>query len=73
MLPKAVAAANKLRLINSEVQITPIVEDVDSSNILELIRDVDIMIDATDNLETRFLINDARHKLRKLWIYGAVI
>ncbi|RLF22476.1 MAG: hypothetical protein DRN15_08935 [Thermoprotei archaeon] len=73
LLPKAIAAANKLRAVNSEVEILPIVEDVNPSNVLELIKDVDLVIDATDNLETRFLINDACHKLGKPWIHGAVL
>ena len=65
MLPKAIIVANKLKLVNSDVEIVPIVKDVNPSNILNLIEDVDLVIDATDNLETRFLINDACHKLDK--------
>jgi molybdopterin-synthase adenylyltransferase len=72
-LPKAVAAAEKLRLINSEIKIEPIVADLNSENIEELISDVDIVLDGTDNFETRFLINNACIKHNKPWIYGGVM
>jgi molybdopterin/thiamine biosynthesis adenylyltransferase len=72
-LPKAIAAAEKLRLINSDVKIEPIVADLTSGNIEELIKDVDLVLDGTDNFETRFLINDACVKLGIPWIYGGVV
>ncbi len=72
-LPKAVALAEKLRRINSEVEVEAIVENVDHTNIEQIIEDVDIVIDGTDNFETRFLVNDACIKLDKPWIYGAVL
>ncbi|HVW35906.1 MAG TPA: ThiF family adenylyltransferase, partial [Pirellulales bacterium] len=62
-LPKAVAAANKLRRINSTIEIEPIVADVDHANILSLLDGVDVLVDGTDNFETRFLLNDAAVKL----------
>src|SRR5438876_2028517 len=55
-LPKAVAAAQKLERINSEVQIDPIVADVTYRNIGELAGDVDVIVDGTDNFATRFLL-----------------
>ena len=72
-LPKAQAAANKLRVINSEVIVDPQVVDVNPTNIVELARDADLLLDGTDNFETRFLINDLAVQSRRPWIYGAVI
>jgi molybdopterin-synthase adenylyltransferase len=72
-LPKAVAAANKLRRINSEVEIEPIVADVDHTNIESLCADVDCIVDGTDNFETRFLVNDAALKLGIPWVYGGCL
>ncbi|MGH9801539.1 MAG: ThiF family adenylyltransferase, partial [Blastocatellia bacterium] len=72
-LPKAVAAANRIARINSEVQAEPIVKDVNYSNVEELIRDADVVLDGTDNFEVRFLLNDAAVKLGKTWIYGAAV
>src|SRR5215831_13963190 len=72
-LPKAEAAARKLRLINSQVTIEPIVTDVDRTNIIELVRDADLILDGTDNFEIRYIINDAAVKLGKPWVYGGCI
>ncbi len=72
-LPKAVAAAQRLREINSEVQIDPIVADVDSSNIERLCDRVDVIVDGTDNFETRFLVNDVALKRRIPWVYGGCL
>jgi adenylyltransferase/sulfurtransferase len=72
-LPKAEAAARKLSRINSAVEIEPVVTDLDHTNILDLVGDADLILDGTDNFETRYLINDAAIKLEKPWIYGGVI
>jgi adenylyltransferase/sulfurtransferase len=72
-LPKAEAAARKLRVINSAVEVEPIVTDIDHTNILGLVGDADLILDGTDNFETRYLINDAAVKLGKPWIFGGVI
>jgi molybdopterin-synthase adenylyltransferase len=72
-LPKAIAAANKLRRINSEVQIEPVVADVTHHNIGELAADVDAIVDGTDNFATRFLLNDFAVKHGKPWVYGGCI
>jgi adenylyltransferase/sulfurtransferase len=72
-LPKAEAAARKLSLINSQVAIESVVTDIDHSNILDLVSDADLILDGTDNFETRYLINDAAVKLGKPWIFGGVI
>ncbi len=72
-LPKAEAAMRKLRKINSSIEIEGLVEDVTPRNIEGLITDADLVLDGTDNIETRYLINDACVKHRKPWIYGGVI
>ncbi len=72
-LPKAEAAARKMRAINSTITVEPVVTDLDHTNILDLVGDADLILDGTDNFETRYLINDAAVKLGKPWIYGGVI
>jgi adenylyltransferase/sulfurtransferase len=72
-LPKAVAAVNKLRRINSEIQFEPIVADLDPSNVLKFTSDVNLIVDGTDNFETRFLINDVAVKQRLPWVYGGCL
>jgi adenylyltransferase/sulfurtransferase len=72
-LPKAEAAARKLRKINSAVEIETVVTDIDHTNILGLVEDADLIMDGTDNFETRYLINDVAIKLGKPWVYGGVI
>jgi molybdopterin/thiamine biosynthesis adenylyltransferase len=72
-LPKAEAAARKMRAINSSIHVEPVVTDLDHTNILDLVGDADLILDGTDNFETRYLINDAAVKLGKPWIYGGVI
>jgi adenylyltransferase/sulfurtransferase len=72
-LPKAVAAAEKLRTINSSIEIEPIVADIEPGNILALCKNCDVILDGTDNFETRFLINEAAIKTGIPWIYGGAI
>lgn len=72
-LPKAIAAANKLRRINSEVGINPVVTDVTYLNIAKLAGDVDVIVDGTDNFGTRLLVNDFAIKHNKPWVYGGCI
>ena len=72
-LPKAVAAANRIARINSAIAVEPVVKDVNYANIEELIRDADVVLDGTDNFETRYLLNDAALKLDKPWVYGAAV
>jgi len=72
-LPKAIAAANKLRLINSEIEIVPLVEDLNYENVEKLVAAADIVLDGTDNFETRYLLNDVCVKLNKPWVYSGVI
>ena len=72
-LPKAEAAARKLAAINSSVHVEPVVTDIDRTNIEELCRDADLILDGTDNFEIRYLINDTAIKLDKPWVYGGCI
>lgn len=72
-LPKAIAAAEKLSRVNSDVKVTPIVDDLNYKNIGELFKGVDLILDCTDNFETRFLINDYSVKSKTPWIYAAAI
>jgi molybdopterin/thiamine biosynthesis adenylyltransferase len=72
-LPKAEAAARKLRRINSQVEITPFVADANHESIGHFITEADLILDGTDNLQTRFLINDVAIKHAIPWIYGACL
>ena len=72
-IPKAIAAANHLRQINSEITLEPVVADLEASNIAALVRDVDLILDGTDNFETRFLLNDAALKWEKPWVLGGCL
>ncbi len=72
-LPKAIAAEARLRRINSSIQVEAKVEDVNPSNIEDHIADIDLVLDALDNFETRFVVNDACAKLKKPWIYTAAV
>jgi molybdopterin-synthase adenylyltransferase len=57
-LPKAVAAARRISAINSGIRVEPMVADLTSENAAELLADSDLILDGTDNFETRYLIND---------------
>ena len=72
-LPKTIAAATHLAQINSEVQVEPVVADVNHSNIEQLIENCDLVVDGTDNFSTRYLINDACVKHEVPWVYGAAV
>jgi adenylyltransferase/sulfurtransferase len=71
--PKAVAAATRMARINSSIVIEPHVVDVHSGNIEPLMDGVDLVLDGTDNVETRYLINDAAVKHGIPWIYGGCV
>ncbi|MBT2657708.1 thiazole biosynthesis adenylyltransferase ThiF [Bacillus sp. ISL-18] len=72
-LPKAAAAEKRLRAINSDVEIRAIIGDASPEMLEELVVDVNLMIDATDNFETRMLMNDVAQKYQIPWIYGACV
>lgn len=71
--PKAIAAFNRLSAVNRDVVIEPIVTDVTADNVFDLLENVDVILDATDNFETRFLLNDAACQKGIPWIYGACV
>jgi molybdopterin-synthase adenylyltransferase len=72
-LPKAVAAQRRLRSINSGVSVEGIVADVGPKNAEELLCGFPLILDGTDNFETRFLLNDVAIHLNVPWIYAAVV
>jgi adenylyltransferase/sulfurtransferase len=71
-LPKAIAARDHLQSINGEVEIIPIVADLNDENI-SLLTESDLILDGTDNFQTRYLLNDAAWKYNIPWIYGACV
>jgi adenylyltransferase/sulfurtransferase len=73
VLPKAVAAERKLRSINSSVAIEGVVADLTPHNAESLLDGVELLLDGTDNFETRFLINDVAVKSGRPWIYAAAV
>ena len=70
-LPKAIAAARKVTGFNSEINVEPHAADLTPDNIEEFLSDVDIVLDGTDNFETRYLINDFAVSRGVPWIYAA--
>lgn len=72
-LPKAIAAERKLKKINSDVLIEGLVGDVTPLNIEQFAQDIDIMLDGTDNFQTRFLMNDYCFKNNTPFIYGGAV
>lgn len=72
-MPKAEAAAVKLRQINSSITVEPVVADIDRTNVEDLCRDADLILDGSDNFEVRYLINDVAVKLGKPWVYGGAV
>ncbi len=72
-MPKAIAAAKQLALVNSQVAIEPHVTDLNPTNAEELLGGVDLILDGTDNFSVRFLINDVSQKLGIPWIYGGAV
>jgi molybdopterin/thiamine biosynthesis adenylyltransferase len=72
-LPKAIAAARRLARVNSGIHLEPVVGDLAPANIEELLEGVGLILDATDNFETRYLINDFAVREGIPWIYGAAV
>lgn len=73
ILPKAVAAAKRLARINSNIVINPVVADVQWSNLDNLLNNVDLMIDGSDNFNLRFLLNEAAVQRAIPWVYGGCV
>lgn len=72
-LPKAQIAANRLTKANRHVQIEPLIVTLEDNNAASLIRDYDIVIDGTDNFQTRYAINRACIRFGIPWVYGGVM
>ena len=72
-LPKAVAAARKISAFNSEIIAEPRVADLVPRNIEVLLEEMDVILDGTDNFETRYLLNDYAVKMSLPWIYAAAV
>jgi molybdopterin/thiamine biosynthesis adenylyltransferase len=72
-LPKAIAAARKIAALNSEIEVEAKVEDLVPANIEALLEGVDVILDGTDNFETRYLINDCAVMSSMPWIYAAAV
>ena len=72
-LPKAAAAEAHLRAINSDVDVRGIVTDLEADNVEALLAGADLVLDGTDNFETRFLLNDACVRAGVPWVYGACV
>ena len=72
-LPKAVAAARAIAAFASPCHVTPCVADLSSDNIEELLAGCDVILDGTDNFETRYLINDYAIDRGVPWLYGAAV
>jgi adenylyltransferase/sulfurtransferase len=73
VLPKAVAAATRLRRVNGQIEIEDVVADVTAANVEGFVADADLVLDGTDNFVARYLINDACVKLGKPWVYTGVL
>ncbi len=72
-LPKAIAAARKIAAFNSQIVVEPQVADLTPGNIDSLLADVMLILDGTDNFETRYLVNDYAVKNSLPWIYTAAV
>lgn len=72
-LPKAIAAARRIAAFNSEINVEAKVEDLIPSNIEPLLEGTDLILDGTDNFETRYLINDFAVSRSLPWIYSAAV
>jgi adenylyltransferase/sulfurtransferase len=72
-LPKAVAATRKISNFNSAIRVQPEVADLTPENIAAMLGEADLLLDATDNFETRYLVNDFAVSVGKPWIYAAAV
>lgn len=72
-LPKAIAAARHLGRINSEITVEPVVADLTAASAADLLGGVDLLLDGTDNFETRYLLNEYAVRERRPWIYGGAV
>jgi len=71
--PKAKVAEKRLRMINSEIAVRGIIAEVDPENVEKLVRGASVVLDAADNMETRFMVNDACAKHGIPWVYAGAV
>ena len=72
-LPKAVAAQRRIASLNSAIRVRGVIADLTAENVAELLGDAGVILDGTDNFETRYLINDFAVSRGIPWIYGAAV
>src|SRR5215831_13515209 len=72
-VPKSIAAARRIAQFNSQVAIEPHVADLSPANIVQLMANIDLILDGTDNFETRYLINDYAVRNSSPWVYSAAV
>jgi molybdopterin-synthase adenylyltransferase len=72
-IPKAIAAARQIARFNSEIVVEPHIADLTPANVDSLLADCNLILDGTDNFETRYLINDYALKHSVAWIYAAAV
>lgn len=72
-LPKAEIARRRLRAANPEIEVEAEVADVTADNVVRLVRGMDVIVDGTDNFETRYLLNDAAVREKVPWVYGGAV
>jgi adenylyltransferase/sulfurtransferase len=72
-VPKAIAAARRLARVNSQISVQPLAADLTPASIDELLEGADVVVDGTDNFETRFLINDYAVRQSIPWVYSAAV
>jgi adenylyltransferase/sulfurtransferase len=72
-LPKAAAAERRIARLNSSVCVRGVVSDLTAANAAELLEDADVILDGTDNFETRYLINDFAVSRGIPWVYGGAV
>jgi molybdopterin-synthase adenylyltransferase len=70
---KAVAAQARLQRLNGEVTVRGVVADLDAALARELVAQADLVLDGTDNFETRYLLNDVCLQAGVPWVYGACV
>lgn len=73
MVPKVVAAEKRLKAIRTDVNLVTYLQNADGTLLEQLAQTCDVLLDATDNFETRLLINDAAQKHQIPWVYGACV
>jgi molybdopterin-synthase adenylyltransferase len=73
LMPKAMAAAQRINEINSDVRVEPVVADVGPRNIEQLLEGITLVVDGMDNFEGRYLLNDACVKHGVPWAYGGAV